>query len=205
MVEYFLIGSGFALAAGVQPGPLQAFLFSKVTQNGWRHTLPASLAPLISDGPIAIVVLLILNRFPTHVSSYLQAAGGILLIYFAIAMYLQIKKNNLEEEIKKKEPHTIWQATLVNLLNPNPYIGWSLVLGPAAIKAWHINPIGGVILIGSFYLTIVITLAATVVLFGSTRFFGERGRRILLSLSGILLLAIGIYQLYNGVFAIIKS
>jgi len=204
MLEYFLIGSGFALAAGVQPGPLQAFLFSKVTQKGWKHTLPASFAPLISDGPIALVVLLILNRFPKSVSNYLQAAGGILLIYFAISIFLQLKTNNVEkEQSKKKEPHTIWQAVLVNLLNPNPYIGWSLVLGPAAIKAWNTNPTDGVILIASFYLTMVTTLAITIVLFGTTSFLSEKGRRVLFALSGILLLAIGIYQLTSGVFSII--
>jgi hypothetical protein len=38
MFECLLIGGGFALAAVVQPGPLQAFLLPSVAQKGWKRT-----------------------------------------------------------------------------------------------------------------------------------------------------------------------
>lgn len=56
LVENVFLGSGLAFAAAVQPGPLQAFLVSRVVARGWRHTLPACIAPLLSDGPIALLL-----------------------------------------------------------------------------------------------------------------------------------------------------
>jgi threonine/homoserine/homoserine lactone efflux protein len=83
MIENFLIGGGFAFAAAIQPGPLQAFLLSSVTQRGWKRTMPAALSPLLSDGPIALFVLLVLNRLPDALDRFLQVAGGLLLLYLA--------------------------------------------------------------------------------------------------------------------------
>jgi len=83
MIESIFIGSGFAFAAAVQPGPLQAFLLSKVAQSGWRRTLPASLAPLLSDIPIALLMLFFLNNISTAIYGVLKVSGGILLLYYA--------------------------------------------------------------------------------------------------------------------------
>ena len=80
MLEYLLIGGGFAFAAAAQPGPLQAFYLSKVASGGWRRTLPACLAPVISDGPIAVVILSVLHRLPEGFENYLKAGGGLLLL-----------------------------------------------------------------------------------------------------------------------------
>jgi threonine/homoserine/homoserine lactone efflux protein len=92
MLEYIIIGSGLAFSAAIQPGPLQAFLVSSVAKRGWLRTLPASLAPLLSDGPIALLVMLVLNRVPRTAGRFLQAAGGILLLYLAWASYRQWKQ-----------------------------------------------------------------------------------------------------------------
>jgi threonine/homoserine/homoserine lactone efflux protein len=171
VLEYLFIGSGFAFAAAIQPGPLQAFLLSSVAQKGWKRTLPASCSPLLSDGPIALLVLLVLNRVPETMRRVLQAAGGILLIYLAWASYRQWRKQNtLGSETNDSAPRTFVQAATVNLLNPNVYLSWSLVLGPAV-------------------------LAGTILLFGTTRFLGPRGRRALILVSAITLAALGVYQL----------
>jgi hypothetical protein len=87
MVEYILFGSGFAFAAAVSPGPLQAFYLSNVAQRGWQRTLPSSFAPLISDGPIALLTILFLESIPEIISRILHAAGGIFLIYLAWASF----------------------------------------------------------------------------------------------------------------------
>jgi threonine/homoserine/homoserine lactone efflux protein len=51
MLGYLTIGVTYAFAAAVQPGPFQAYLISLTLVNGWRRTLPAVLAPLLSDFP----------------------------------------------------------------------------------------------------------------------------------------------------------
>jgi threonine/homoserine/homoserine lactone efflux protein len=177
MLEYAFIGGGFAFAAAIQPGPLQAFLLSSVAQNGWKRTLPASLAPLLSDGPIALLILLVLNRMPESVSRVLQATGGILLLYLAWASCMRWKRQTTTiPEEGGSTPRTLIQAASVNFLNPNPYLGWSLVLGPAVVNAWHQSPGNAVALIVAFYATMVTVLACTIILLGTTRFLGPRGR-----------------------------
>ncbi|MGD1043914.1 MAG: LysE family transporter [Bacteroidota bacterium] len=199
MFEYLLIGCGFAFAAAIQPGPLQAFLLSSVVQKGWRRTLPASFAPLLSDGPIALLALLVLNRIPETVNRILQAAGGIFLIYLAWASYRQWRQQiTTESNINDSVPRTLVQASTINLLNPNPYLGWSLVLGPAVLAAWHQSPTSAVALIIAFYTTMVIVLACTIFLFGTTRFLGSGGRRPLILISAVTLAMLGVYQIVSS-------
>ena len=194
MLESILIGSGFAFVAAVQPGPLQAFLFSSVAQKGWKRTLPALLSPLLSDGPIALLVLLLLNRISTEMLGILQAAGGFLLLYFAWAGYRQWKQFEATElNTHKTMPSTLLQAAMVNILNPNPYLGWSLVLGPAFFTAWHQHPLNAVVLIIAFYTTMLIVLACIIFLFGATRLLSLKGRRVLILVSAGILAGMGVY------------
>ena len=51
---YFFQGAALAMSATIMPGPFQAFLLSKALQNGWKRTLPAAFAPLVTDGPMLI-------------------------------------------------------------------------------------------------------------------------------------------------------
>ena len=53
------------------------------TSSGWRRTLPIACAPLISDGPIILLVLLILSTVPPWLLLALQCAGGVFLLYLA--------------------------------------------------------------------------------------------------------------------------
>lgn len=196
LYENVILGVGFALAAAVQPGPLQAFLLSSVSQRGWKRTLPASFAPLVSDGPIALLVLLFLSQVPASLRIGLQAGGGVLLLYLAWSSFRQWRRQpESAGEEDDSVPKTLLQATLVNLLNPNPYLGWSLVLGPAAINAWRTDPSHAVALVSSFYAVMVIALAGTILLFGTTRFLSEKARLGLVLLSAIILALLGIYQL----------
>jgi threonine/homoserine/homoserine lactone efflux protein len=197
VLESILIGSGFAIAAAFQPGPLQAFLFSSVTRQGWKKTLPAALAPVLSDGPIALITLVILNQLSEGMTLVLRMGGGILLLYFAWSSYKQWRSvPDLEDREDASVPKTMLQAALVNLLNPNPYLGWGLILGPAAINAWDVAPVRAVVLVAAFYITIVFATMGVVLLFGLTTFLSERNRRSLVLLSAIILALLGGYQLY---------
>lgn len=168
MLKYLLIGGGFAFAAAVQPGPLQAYLFSKVTSVGWKKTLPAAFAPLLSDGPIAFIALVVLGQLSVSAQSILRAAGGILLIYLAWKALIQWKNNAyLSAKKSGNVPRTLFEAALVNLLNPNPYLGWALILGPVVVEAWTFNPEHGIAVIVSFYLTMIVMLALLIFAFGS--------------------------------------
>jgi threonine/homoserine/homoserine lactone efflux protein len=123
LLRHLLLGGGFGLAA-LQPGPMLAFLLARTAAAGWRRTLPACLAPLPSDGPIALVAVVLLSRLPSSFQPVLRAAGGVLLLYFAGA---SLREWRLSEGPASggSTPRTLLQAALVNPLNPNPYVAWS--------------------------------------------------------------------------------
>ncbi len=130
MLKSIALGAGFAFAAAVQPGPLQAFLLSRVVAVGSRRTLPAALSPLLSDGPIAILVLLFLRTVPGGFQRGLRIAGGAFLLYLAWSAARQARTTDGARGMAEPPPRTLLQAAFVNVLNPNPYLGWALVLGP---------------------------------------------------------------------------
>lgn len=196
MFEYIVTGSGLAFAAAIQPGPLQAFLLSSVAQRGWKRTLPASLSPLISDGPVALLTLLLLSRLQEGMNRALELTGGGFLVYLAWASYRGWKAQSAAgDETKDSGPGTLLQAVVVNILNPNPYLGWSLVLGPTFLAAWSQSPANAVALLIAFYGTMVSVLAGSIVLFGTTRFLGPTARRSLIFVSAIILALFGIYRI----------
>jgi len=193
VIEYLLFGSGLAFAAAIQPGPTQAYLLSRTAAIGWKRTLPASLAPVLSDGPVAFIALFILSRLPDTFQDVLRFAGGLLLVWLAVSAYRDARSDTIA--VAGSGPRTLFEATLVNLLNPNPYLGWALVLGPSTIAAWSENRFHAFVLIGSFYVTMVATLAAMIVLLGATGLLNERRRRVLVLVSALLLLGLGGYLL----------
>lgn len=196
MVQYLLLGGGFGFAAVVQPGPLQAFLLSRAASDGWKRALPAALSPLLSDGPIAVIVLLVVGKLPSHGQLLLRGAGGLLLIYLAWAALRQAGSvGDVAETARDSAPRTLLQAVTVNLLNPNPYLGWALVLGPAAVSAWRQSPMYTVALVASFYGVIVFGLAGVVFLGSAARLLPRKTQRLLVLVSAAILALLGAYQL----------
>lgn len=199
MLEHIIIGGGFAFAAAAQPGPLQAFLLSRVVADGWRRTLPAALAPLISDGPIAVLVLTLLHNVTPRFESVLKGIGGVVFLYFAIKTFSEWRRMKLgTPSTIHVAPRTLSQAVIVNLLNPGPYLGWSLILGPLALEAWAESPAYAVALVVSFYSVMLFSLALFIVLVGTTSILGSRGRQGLLLASSFALIGIAIYSLWSS-------
>jgi threonine/homoserine/homoserine lactone efflux protein len=199
MIQYLIIGITYAFTAVVQPGPFQVFLLSQTLSKGWRHTLPAAFGPLISDLPVILIVLLLLTNVPPHFINILQIGGGLFLLYLAFSAYKTFKNFNSP---KLPFPHsnrqTLFSAVMVNLLNPNPYLGWSLVLGPLLLKGWHQNPANGIVLLVSFYATLTIGMIATIFIFAASGKFGSRLNRLLIGISVIALACFGFYELWSG-------
>jgi len=76
MLVYVMQGIGYGFAAAVQPGPFQTYITAQTLSSGWRNTLPAALAPLISDGPIIALVLLVLIRYRSGCSGSCTSLVG---------------------------------------------------------------------------------------------------------------------------------
>jgi threonine/homoserine/homoserine lactone efflux protein len=199
MMNYFIFGITYAFACVVQPGPFLAFLFSHSVTNGWRKTIPLVFAPLISDLPVITLVLLILTNVPHEALQILQFIGGMFLLYLAFNAYKvwHTFNQHIEEDFPPQQ--NVFKAVLINLLNPNPYLGWSLVMGPLLIKGWSANPVNGFALLIGFYSSMIIYSIGLVVLFAAAKNFGPRINRIFIGISAIAFAFFGFYQLWYGV------
>ena len=199
MLSYLILGITYAFAASVQPGPFQTFLISKTLSTGWKSTFPAAFAPLLSDGPIILLVLFVLSRMPVWLAQGLQCAGGIFLLYLAVGAFKNWRKNNTMDTIKNQTGgQTALKAAFVNLLNPNPWLAWSLVMGPLLLKGWRETPFNGIALLVGFYATMILVAVGIILIFGATRNLGPRVSRILLGLSAIAMAGFGFYELWSG-------
>ena len=199
---YILQGIGYAFAAGVQPGPLQTYIISQTLLKGWRRNLPAALAPLISDGPIITICLLILSQVPAWLQRFLYVAGGLFVLYLAHGAYRTWR--HFDPNLPSPEAGTqkrILKAALVNLLNPSPYIFWTLVTGPILLTGWRKAPSYGLGFIVGFYATMILSLAAIILVFSTTRQLGPQVNRLLLGVSALALFGIGSYQLWLGIMS----
>jgi threonine/homoserine/homoserine lactone efflux protein len=203
MFIYIVQGIAYGFAAGVQPGSFQAYLISQALQNGWRRTLPAIFAPLISDGPIITLVLLVLSQVPAGLVRGLQLAGGLFVLYLAVGAF---KAWRDFAGPKPGEPqrvrNSVFRAALVNLLNPAPYLFWSLVTGPLLITGWRASPANAVGLLAGFYGSMLASLAGIMLLFTAARRLGSGVTRGLLGLSALGLAGFGFFQLWQGLAAL---
>lgn len=203
MLSDVLLGGGLAFAAVVQPGPLQAFLLSRAATEGWRRTLPAAFSPLLSDGPIALLTLLVLGQLPPFSQNLLRVAGGVVLLYLSWTSVRALRTPAAAAEPDRHAAtRTLLQAATVNLLNPNPYLAWALILGPATVTAWHEHPAHAVALIGAFYGVMVAGLAGFIVLASTARSLPPRAQRAVALASTVVLAVLGVFQLFSGLKAL---
>jgi threonine/homoserine/homoserine lactone efflux protein len=196
---YLFQGVGFGLAAASQPGPLQTYLVSQSVTRGWRRTLPAALAPLLSDGPIVTLCLLALSQMPAWLQRFLYVAGGSFVLYLAYGTYKSWKNFEMQTPAAESGGGSVFKAALTNILNPNPYIYWTLVTGPILIKGWRETPANGIGFMAGFYLTMISSLAGLILVFSLASRFGPKFSRILLGISALALLCFGLYQLWLGI------
>ena len=200
MTSYLIFGITYAFAAAVQPGPFQAYIISQTLSRGWKRTLPVAFAPLLSDVPIIVLTLLLLSQVRHGFFHILYFAGGIFLLYLSSCSFRAWRNFSANNTVSvQSSQQTLINAAVVNILNPNPYIGWSLIMGPLFLKGWREAPINGISLILAFYCTMIISSVGIIILFASARNLGPRVNRISLGLSSVALACFGIYQLWLSI------
>ncbi len=199
LLPYILQGVTLGFSAGVSPGPLQAYFLSQTLKNGWKRTLPAAFAPLISDGPIIALVLLVLTQTPDWLRRGLQIAGGAFLLYLAWEAWKNFRTPQQSTTPPQDASRSLRDATIMNLLNPNPYIFWGTILGPILVTGWRQSPRLGVGFIVGFYAALIAVFVGFIVLFGTAGKISRRLTQLLSAVSALALLIFGVYQAVAGV------
>ena len=199
---YIIQGIGYGFAASAQPGPFQTYLISQSLTRGWKKTLIAALAPLVSDAPIIALCLFVLSQIPIWFQRFLYIAGGLFILYLAYGAYNAWKNFDLTTPVSESNSkQSVLKAAMMNMLSPGPYLFWSLITGPILLKGWRETPINGVGFLAGFYVTITLGLGAIIFVFGSARQLGPKFNRALLGVSAIALFIFGLYQLWLGIIS----
>jgi len=204
MIAYVLQGIVYGFAAAVQPGPMQAYVILQAVRSGWRRAIIYAFVPLCSDLPIIALVVFVLALVPGAWVIALRLIGGLFLLYLAgNAFRTSWKLPDGEEPETGGSPKNFFQAVLINLLNPNPYLFWGLITGPILVAGWKQNPAFAVGLVAAFYLVMILFTAALIVLVSAARNLHRKMRQGFVLLSAAGLAAFGVYQLWIGVAALL--
>lgn len=198
MTAYLVFSATYGIAAAVMPGPFAAFIISHSLAHGWRRSAPAAFAPLVTDGPIAVVTLLLLSQVPPALVQGLRLAGGVFVLYLAFEAFKAYRRFDPEAPPTAASAAGLWRAAAVNALSPGPYLGWSLVLGPLFLEGWTKSSASGLAVVLGFYAAMVTTLLAMILLFSAARGLGGRVNRALVGISSLGLAGFGLYQLWLG-------
>ena len=190
---------GFAAAAS--PGPFQALLLERSARQGVRRALPLSLVPLVSDPTVMAACLFALAGVPPGLLRALGGAGGLLLLWMgvgALRPLLAAARPAAPVAPPARAADGFWGAVVVNLLNPNAWIFWSLVGAPLLAQAARASAGDALTFLAGFYLPLVATNAALVAGFGALGGLGARVQRCLAASSGAAFLAMGGLQLVRA-------
>lgn len=203
MLLYLAQGLVLGGTAAAQPGPFQAYLLSQTLKNGWRRTIWAAFAPLLSDGPIVTLVLLILTQTPDWFLTLMQLVGGLFLLYLAWGAYHTFKTADFIQPPPDTGKQNMFEAALMNALSPNPYIFWATIAGPILIEGWRQSPALGISFVLGFYGTLIGGFAGFILIFAVARRFDARLNRLLSGVSALVLCGFGLFQLLSGLRVLI--
>lgn len=169
-LAYLLPGLALGLSAGISPGPLLTLVMTQTLKHGVGEGVKVSLAPLLTDLPIIIVALLILDRL----TSLGPVLGAISLFGAGYLGYLGYESLVFKGDMpadRVEAPRSIRKGIIANFLNPSPYMFWFTIGGPLMLKAFNLSPLAAVLFIVPFYSLLVGAKCMVAVIAGRSRHF----------------------------------
>ncbi len=205
MMAFLLQGLFLALPAVIVPSSLKVFLISRTLRDGWRSVWPATFTPLITDIPIALLVLLILRQTPGWFFSLLQIGGGLFVMYLAWKLVPFLKTGGVSYEPASPEQtiRTMSQAVGINFLNPIPYIFVSSVIVPRTLSGWQLSPPHALAFLLGFYGALIGGMLALILVFDLAGRLNPKINMALLVISILALIVLGIQQVWAGLSALL--
>jgi threonine/homoserine/homoserine lactone efflux protein len=197
LLTYFFQAAALGFTAAVSPGPFQTYLISESLSGGWKRGAPVAFAPLITDAPIILFSLFILDRLPDTFLQAISIAGGLFVFYLAWSLF---KRWRASREDIKNEPggSSLGRGVLVNFLSPGPYLFWGLVNGPLLLTALRQSTVHGASFLFGFYGVMITSLLGIALIFTQARRLGPRLVRGMLLVSILILLVFGGLLMIQG-------
>lgn len=208
LVGYLSKAAALGFSAGVLPGPFQAYLIAQAARHGWRRAAVVTLAPLITDGPIVLVVVLLLSRLPYWSLDVLKLVGGLFVLYLAWGIWRAFRSALAGESQAMTSPGSgvsFLRAVTINLLSPVVYLFWATVSGPLFLEGWTRNPLLGAAFLLCFYGTMIGISQVLIVLVSGVRRWKPGITHWMLGLSALMMTVLAGAQVWNGVSALAQA
>lgn len=157
MWAYFGLGLSMGLSAGISPGPLLALVIAASLRSGLKGGLSVALAPFVTDLPIIVLSIFLVDLLPPGALRWVGTVGGLVVIWMGVEMLRSARKATLPDDsgVQSEPNRELWRGVVVNALNPHPYLFWATVGGPALVSGWRISPWYAAAFLLSFYTLLV--------------------------------------------------
>ena len=129
------------LGEGIKPGPLNTLVITETLQHDWRAGTKVALSPLITDAPIISISawMWLQATSLSGVEGILYLAGATFLIWLGFDG-MRSASPTFENLESPPEEHSLRRGIITNLLNPNPWMFWTLAGAPFMVAAWNQSP-----------------------------------------------------------------
>ena len=154
MLEFLSAGILLGLAAGFAPGPLTVLVISETLRHNIKAGIKVSIAPLITDIPIIVISLLVLNRLSNFkaILGCISIFGGLFILYLG---YESLKTKAVELNLTLPDPNSFKKGVITNALNPHPYVFYMTVGAPIILKGINQNFLAAFLFVSTFTFLLV--------------------------------------------------
>ncbi|MGD8344450.1 MAG: LysE family transporter, partial [Desulfobacterales bacterium] len=167
-------------------------------RHGIGAGLKVSIAPLITDVPIILVSLFLLNRLAQYKSilGCISIFGALFILYLA---FESLRTRGVELNLSAVKTGSFKKGVITNALNPHPYIFYMTVGTPIIYRSLQQNILATLSFVGSFLLLLVGSKVVLALVVGRSRtFLKERLYIWVMRILGVLLIIFSIVLLRDG-------
>lgn len=211
-MDAVLTGLSIGLASGIAPGPLTILAIAATLRRGRRAGVTIAIAPLLSDTLIIVAAFTVVSRLPEGVITWLGLAGGVVVGIFGLEILRAARRADPDSLVGSAESNRprfsvplVVQGFLTNLLNPAPWIFWITAGSALLVTTWRTSPGDAIAFLIAFYVTLIGSKIALVLLISATRHRMTRSAyRALLLGSAVLLLLVAAWFIVTAVTALME-
>jgi threonine/homoserine/homoserine lactone efflux protein len=202
MLSFLVLGAGIGFVAGVSPGPVLTLVVAETFRGGWLRGAAVAAGPLLADGPVVVLAVLVLAQLPPDFLRAISIVGGAFLLYLGVTTFLNSRRARLDARERLPARGGLLKGLLARLLSPNPYLFWFLVGGPLLLQAGQEHWLAVPAFLVGYYSTIVgSNVALALALHRWVGLFSERVYRGVLLVGSAILGVYGLDLLGRGVAA----
>lgn len=175
-----------------------ALLLLQTIRYGPREGCKVACVPLLSDLPVILVTL----AFAAFVArtkpalGILSLLGGAFMLYLAISSFrpVRLEMGNAEP------PKSLLKGTMVNMLNPNPWLFWVSAGASNLAQAIKVGWLALAVFLGTFFFALVGSNLLIAIMAGRSReFLHGRVYRLVMAVIGLMLAAFAFVCIRQGI------